>query len=29
MDDWTCYGRQPTCVLYGQLAPHAWLKSRG
>ena len=29
MDDWSCYCRNPKCVLYGQMAPHAWLKYRG
>jgi IS1 family transposase len=29
MDDWTCYCRNPKCVLYGQMAPLAWLKYRG
>lgn len=29
MDDWTCYCRTPKCVLYGQMAPQAWLRYRG
>jgi hypothetical protein len=29
MDDWTCYCRHPKCVLYGQMVPRTWLKSRG
>ena len=29
MDDWTCYCRNPKCVLYGQMAPQAWLRYRG
>jgi IS1 family transposase len=29
MDNWTCYCRNPRCVLYGQMAPQAWLKYRG
>ena len=29
MDDWTCYCRNPKCMLYGQMAPQAWLKYRG
>jgi transposase-like protein len=29
MDDSTCYCRNPKCMLYGQLAPQAWLKYRG
>src|SRR5215475_216831 len=29
MDDWTCYCRNPKCLLYGQIVPQAWLKYRG
>lgn len=29
MDGWTCYCRNPKCVLYGQMAPQAWLRYRG